>query len=118
MVDIKYVIRMEVIDVHIDHPFYNTTHFDVYDTPGDAIKDYDEQIKNLKEWYVDSPRPHRESIAIMSLYTAEVTEGCHPDLNKYTLVDLIHHTIVQYDSVKSFWVTRQCEDNDDWEDCK
>lgn len=118
MVDIKYVIRMEVIDTRIERPSYDTTSFEVYDTLGEAIEEYNQQIKYMQEDYVDGPRPDQESITIMSLYAAEVTENCHPDPKKYALVDLIHHTIAQYGSVKTFWAARQYEDNDDWEDCK
>jgi hypothetical protein len=118
MIDIKYVIRMEAIDVRIDRPSYDTTSFEVYDTLGEAVKEYNQQIKYMQEDYVDGPRPDQESIAIMSLYAVEVTEDCHPDPKKYALIDLIHQTIAQFGSVKTFWATRQCEDNDDWEDCK
>lgn len=118
MVDIKYVIRIEVIDVRIDRPSYDTTSFEVYDTLGEAIEEYNQQIKYMQEDYVDGPEPDRESIAIMSLYAAEVTENYHPDPKKYALIDLIHHTIAQFGSVKTFWAARQDENNDDWEDCK
>lgn len=118
MVDIKYVIRMETIDVRINRPFYDTTSFEVYDIFGEAVKEYNHQIRCMQEDYVDGSWPDQESITIMSLYAAKVTQDCHPDPEKYVLIDLIHQTIGQFGSVKTFWATRQCEDNDDWEDCK
>ena len=118
MIDIKYVIRMEAIDVRIDRPSYDTTSFEVYDTLGEAVKEYNQQIKYMQEDYVDGPRPDQESIAIMSLYAAEVTEDCHPDPKKYALIDLIHQTIGQFGSVKTFWGARQYVYNDDGEECK
>lgn len=118
MVDIKYVIRMEVIDTRIEHPSYDTTSFEVYDTLGEAINKYNQQIKSLQENYTDDLFPDKGSIAIMSLYAAEVIEDFYPDPKEYAIRDLIHHTIAQYGSVKTFWANRQYEDNDDWEDCK
>lgn len=118
MIDIKYVIRMEVIDTRIEHPSYDTTSFEVYDTLGEAINKYNQQIKFLQENYTDDLFPDKGSIAIMSLYAAEVIEDFYPDPKEYAIRDLIHYTIAQYGSVKTFWANRQYENNDDWEDCK
>lgn len=107
MVDTKYAISTEVIDTHIDWPSYDTTGFEVYDTLGEAIEEYNQQIKYMQKDYVDSIRPCQGSITIMSLYAAEVTEDCYPAPSKYAIHDLIYHTIAQYGSVKTFRATQQ-----------
>lgn len=103
MIDIKYVIRMEVVDTRIEHPSYDTTSFEVYDILGEAIEEYNQQIKYAQENYVDGPFSDKGSITIMSLYAAEVIEDFYPDPKEYAIRDLIHHTIAQYGSVKTFW---------------
>lgn len=114
MSDVKYVIRMEVIDVHIECPSYDTTGFEVYDTLGEALKEYNRNIKYMEEDYVNSSQPDLESITIMSLYAAEVTEDCYPDPKKYAIHDMIQHTVAQHGSIKTFWI----EEGGDWDDYK
>lgn len=114
MSDIKYVIRMEVIDVHIECPSYDTTGFEVYDTLGEAVKEYNRNLKYMEEDYVNSSQPDLESITIMSLYAAEVIEDCYPDPKKYAIRDMIQHTVAQHGSIRTFWF----EEDSDWEDYK
>lgn len=40
MFDIKYIIRMDVLDTRIERPFLNTTGFNVYDTIEEALVNY------------------------------------------------------------------------------